>query len=369
MSIQHMDFPSGSDGLWGYGNINCLDYADDGVYAYVNKATILGLNGCSMVEDPDPNVTGACLIVYRNTTNNYSDQLRYVLTSTKTTVGMCGRIYLSSLPEDNLANPAIYVFKDGGNNRMVELTVLSTGALRVLYDIDGTQETYDTPGPVLVAGTWFHVEMKCDFTAGDIEVRVEGVTQINLTGQDISNAGTCAQVAFGCENGVGLVQSPNQVYYKDFVIWDGDGSGNNDFLGAVQVYDLYPDGDSSFNWTASTGSTGYNLIDEAPSNDADYIYADDTPPAASLFTMNDLPEDVSSIRGIKTYARMRKTDGGDGWAQISMVSNGTAGNGTDRPVTTAFTYWSDIFELDPDTSANWTRSGVNAALLQINTTT
>ena len=37
MSIQHMDFPSGSNGLWGYGSYSELNDADDGIYAYVLK--------------------------------------------------------------------------------------------------------------------------------------------------------------------------------------------------------------------------------------------------------------------------------------------------------------------------------------------
>ena len=367
MSIQHMDFPSGSDGLWGYGSYDELNDADDGIYAYIRKAGDDVESGCSMVEDPDPNVTGACLTTRRTLTNNYTEQLRYVLSSGKTTVGVAFRLYLPSLPSANVYTPPVINFNDSGNNREICLTMDTTGALRVKYDMNDTEEQYVTPGPVLVAGTWYHIEIKVDYTAGDIEVRVEGVPQIELTGQDIGT-GPCAQIALGCQNGVGEIQSPDRIYYKDLVIWDGDGSVNNDFLGSVQVYDLAPTADDSFNWTASTGSTGYNLVDEAPPNDGDYIYADDTPPAASTFEMSDLPEDVSSIRGIKTFSRARKTDGGDGWMQVSLVSNGTDGNGTDRPVTTNFTYWMDVFELDPDTSANWTRSGVNAALLKIDRT-
>jgi len=368
MSIQHMDFPSGSNGLWGYGSYSELNDADDGIYAYVLKKASSSGRGCAMIEDVDPNVTGAMLEVTANVTNNYSDLIRYVLSSTQNVVGISARVYLPSLPTGGSASyPPIYNFKDISNNRMICWQPLSTGAIQVRYDINDTEESYTTPGPVLVAGTWNHIEMKVDISTGSIEMRIEGVTQVSVTGADIG-ALPVAQVAFGCENGIGNNQAPQSYYIKDLVIWDANGSVNNDFLGAVQVYDLAPTSDASFNWSASTGSTGYNLIDEAPPSDADYIYADDTPPAASTFNLSDLPEDVSSIRGIKTFARARKTDGGDGWMQVSMVSNGIEGNGTDRPVTTAYTYWMDIFELDPDTSANWTRSGVNAALLQIDRT-
>ena len=153
MSIQHMDFPSGSNGLWGYGSYNELDDADDGIYAYVRKAGNDVDIGCSMVEDPDPNVTGACLTTHRTLTNNYTEQLRYVLSSGKNVVGAAFRLYLPSLPTYNVYTPPVINFNDSGNNREISLTMDTTGALRVKYDMNDTEEQYVTPGPVLVPGS------------------------------------------------------------------------------------------------------------------------------------------------------------------------------------------------------------------------
>tara|TARA_B100000678_G_scaffold289414_1_gene299912 strand:- start:12356 stop:13384 length:1029 start_codon:yes stop_codon:yes gene_type:complete len=340
---------------------------DDGVYAYVRNAGDVFSGGCIFVEDPDPNVTGNVLRVRQVTNNNYSEHLRYVLSSGQNVAGMAARVYFPSLPGANVYTPQIFNFNDGGNNRQVALTLDSTGACRVRFDMNDTEEQYATPGPVFVAGTWHHIEMKVDFTAGDIEVRVEGVPVIELTGKDIGT-GPCAQVAFGNQNGVGQIQSPQWIFYKDFVIWDGQGSENNDFFGNVQVYMLDLVSDIVMPWTPSTGTTGWNLLDESPANDADYISADDTPPAACQFGLSDLPEDVTSIRGIKTFIRARKTDGGDGNLQVSMNSDGTDGNGNDRPITTIYTYWTDVFPLDPATDLPWTRFAVNEASIKVSRT-
>jgi len=237
MAIQHMDFPSGSVGIWGPDGSG-VGYMGDGVYAYArNAGGSVNAGGCIFFEDPDPNVTGNVLRIRTTTANNYSEQLRYVLSTTQNVVGMAARVYLPSLPSANVYTPQIFNFNDNGNNREIALTLDTTGALRVKYDMNDTQEEYVTPGPVLVAGTWHHIEMKVDYSSGDIEVRVEGVPQIELTGQDIGT-GPCAQVAFGSQNGTGPAQTPVAIYYKDFIIWDGSGSTSNDFLGGCQVYML-----------------------------------------------------------------------------------------------------------------------------------
>lgn len=365
MTIQHMDFPSGSDGIWGAGV--GTDAPSSGIYAHWVGSTT---NGAYTVSDPDPNVTsGVCLRIDGTTPNSYEDNLRYVLSASKTVVGQAARFYVTSLPTENTATPPFFTFSDSANNRMVQLRPLATGALRVQYDIDDTVETYDTPGICITSDSWYHIEMKCDWTNGDIEVRVEGVPKIDLTGQDIGTLAGCQIVAFGTLNNFATLMSPEAYYVKDWVVWDGDGTENNDFLGAVQVYDILPTSDVTLNWTPSTGSTGYDLIDDVPVNDTTYIMASDALPDISQFTLTDLPEDVTSVAGLKTFVRARKTDGGDGTIQTSIDSGGTLGNGTDRAITTAFTWWMDVFEVDPATATDWTRSGINGAEIVLDRTT
>ena len=153
MTLQHADFPSGSSGIWGP-DAGGVANMDDGVYAYVRNAGDVFSGGCIFVEDPDPNVTGNVLRVRQVTNNNYSEHLRYVLSSGQNVAGMAARVYFPSLPGANVYTPQIFNFNDGGNNRQVALTLDSTGACRVRFDMNDTEEQYATPGPVFVAGTW-----------------------------------------------------------------------------------------------------------------------------------------------------------------------------------------------------------------------
>jgi hypothetical protein len=157
-------------------------------------------------------------------------------------------------------------------------------------------------------------------------------------------------------------------YSKDLLIWDGAGSVDNDFFGSVSIYALLTDADISLNWTPSTGSTGWDLLDESPPNDADYISAPDPAPAAAVMSLTNLPADVTSVRGLISFVRAAKTDGGDGDLQVSLTSGANTDAGADRPMTTAFTYWKDVSEVNPGTGVFWTPTEVDAMDIEFDRT-
>ena len=66
--------------------------------------------------------------------------------------------------------------------------------------------------------------------------------------------------------------------------------------------------------------------------------------------------------------RARKSDGGDGNIQTGLISGGAEVDGSNRPITTAFTYYEDVFEIDPANAAPWTPASADAATFKINRT-
>ena len=330
-------------------------FLDDGVYASTYGATI--------INDPDGVSVGKVLSL-RFSGNERG--IRWVLPAANATVGVAARFYLEQIPASDDDRPTIIQFRDGANDRILGIRVTPTGALEAIDS--GSVVVGATTGPVLTPEAWWHIEAKFNAGTGDIEVRVEGVTVLDDT-DPTPLAPTTSQIACG-SSGSGNSGSTD-VKVKDLVVWDSSGSANNDFFGSVLVYDLAPTADDTFptGWT-STAANGYSVLDSNPPDDGvAYIAADDTPPAAAVFDLEDLPADVTSVRGLITRVRAAKTDGGDGSLQVSMTSNGSDDAGADRPITTAQTYWSDVSELDPDTAAAWTPSGVNAAQLKIDRTT
>lgn len=327
----------------------------DGLYAQTGDAVLS--------TDPDGVSTGK--VMYFQTS---SSTLRRVLPSAIATVGTGGRFWFDGLPTSGIAE--ILAFSDENNVTHITLGVLTTGVITAYRGSSGGTSLGSTSVPVLASGAWNHIEAKVliSDTVGTVEVRVNGVVVLNLTGQDTRNGGVASVGQIRWCSSTASQGFQRDFYLKDITAWSTSGSYNNDFMGDVQVVTLRPASDVSFNWTASTGSTGWDLIDESTPSDTDYISADATPPAASTFSLTDVDSDVTSIKGVMMVGRMLKTDGGDAQVQMSMVSGVSTADGSDRAITTAATYWFDINETDPATSLPWDRVALNAANIKVNRT-
>ena len=355
MALEHCD------DFGSYGTT--ASFLTDGVYA--EKPNVF------LVADPDPSGSGTVVQILQGSS---LANLRYVLQSgAVTTLGVGMRFYMPALPSDNTYRPSPITFCDANNVAQIELSVNTTGTLSVYRgDTSGTLIATSS-APVLTAAAWHHIEMKVLFsqTVGTIEVRVDGVpvTGLVLTGQDTCATALveCSQIRLSIPAKIG--GSPPVYYWRDLVVWNSSGTANNNFMGTVRVLRLVPTSDVALNWTPSTGSTGFDLIDEAsPNDDTDYISAPSTLPAAYQAGLTNLPSDVTSVRALMSMVRMKKTDGGDGQVQVGIKATTNTDQGADRAITAAYAYWRDISELDPDTSAAWTPTAVDGAKLVINRT-
>lgn len=337
----------------------------DGVYASVSRFDLQA--------DPDPSSAGA--MVLRGTGGGLGGEIRKPLSSVQATVGAAARIWPAALPSVAWYGMIPFSFADANANVHIQIAINPSGYIEAYRNdyrdltnrvLIGTSST-----PVMTANAWRHLECKVliHLTAGTVEVRAEGVTVLNLSGiRTLSAIG-------GAATSVGMVSamSPQDggapaMYWKDLILWDSTTGNNNNFFGSCQVLKITPNGDTTLNWTPSTGTTGYNLINETtPDDDGSYVSAPFPIPGISQFTLTDLPVNVSTVRAVQIMHRSRKTDGGDGNIQTSAVSGANTGNGADRPITTAYTYFWDIFDLDPSGSA-WSRTLVNALQLKLNRT-
>lgn len=336
----------------------------DGVYAEYNGG---------MSVDPDGVSSGFVFNRGLPLVNGGFTNLRYVIpVGTPTTAGMALRLWISSLPSDGVATPRPIQFRDAGNGTVAELRVNTTGRIEVAL---AGGATYTSANPAVTANGWYHIEMKYTATTpgatASFEVRVEGLNVLSQTAVVSTGSAAVAQLAVGGSNNFGLT-CPN-FYIKDLVVWDSTGTYNNDFLGSVLVYNLVPTADVALNWTPVGAANGFSILDNIPPNDAAYIDAPNPPPAAYKCDLSNLPINVTSVKGLISFIRASKTDGGDANIQTGIISDpaGTPTTvlGANRPITIAKTYWRDVFETDPDTAAPWLPSAVNLAQLQINRTT
>jgi hypothetical protein len=262
-------------------------------------------------------------------------------------------------------------FLDVGNTPMVTITADTTGRLRAHAGDSQSAAVLTTTNPVITANGWYHMETVVNNSANTVEVRIEGIAVLSGT---ITISADIAQVAWASRTSI--TSASYSWYLKDVCIWNGAGSFNNDFLGSVLVTNLVTTSDVSLNWTPSTGTTGYTILDNIPPVDATFLSA---PYNAGAYEnpyvggMSNLPVETTSVKGIITFVRAAKSDGGDGSLQVGVISDpsGTPATvlGADRPITVAQTYWRDVFEVDPKTSALWLPAAVNLAQIRLNRTT
>lgn len=325
----------------------------------------------SLTTDPDGVSGGHVLHISPTPQNSEQEGLRFVLPSNQNKVGIAQRVWMPGLPGSTYPCPVFAQFRDVANAIMVTLTCDSTGRLLVHAGDSQVTPTATTTNPVITATGWYHIETAVNNSANTVEVRVEGITVISTT---IAVANDISQVMLTSRTNGFSATSP--WYLKDLVVWNGSGSFNNDFLGSVLVTNLVTTADVALNWTPSTGSVGWSILDNIPPNDAQFISA---PYNAGAYEdpyvgqMSDLPVETTSVKGVITFVRAAKSDGGDGSLQVGLISDpaGTPATvlGADRPITVAQTYWRDVFEVDPKTSALWLPAAVNLAEIQLDRTT
>lgn len=315
----------------------------------------------TFLEDPDPNATGPVPWFV-----NFGDALRRPLSGVRATVGISGRYWFSSLLN---TSTALIRIEDTSTAVQISVRMTSVGGLQIWHGLPLTGTLLgETPGPVVTANSWNHISLKAlsDAAAGTAEIQVNGVSKLALTGKNTGAA--YAQVEWSANDGV-HGNSDQPFFLKDMFVWDGLGTQNNDFPGVVQVIGRPPTSDVLTGWTPASGASQFAMIDNSPPLDStQYLTAPLPLPGPSSFGLAALPVDVTSVRALISQCRVRNVDGGDGSFQASLVSAVNTTDGTNRPMTSAFTYYEDVHELDPDTAAPYTPAAANAVKLKINRT-
>lgn len=296
------------------------------------------------------------------------DNIRRVFGLAKTTVRFGAAYFFDALPQ---ASDAVFLskFNDAGNAPQISIYLASTGAIRVFRgDSGGTLLATSTA--LLTANGWNHVETEVtiDDAAGAVECRLNGVTVVSLTGIDTKATANLetSQVVIGHDQNI----HQDALWYVDDMVCSDDQGGTNDtFIGDVKVYTQFPDADTAdVDWTPSSGGSRFAMIDEEdPDGDATYDEATDPGQKMGL-SFPDVDASITQVVGVIMLHKTKKTDAGIANVQLTAESSGDTQDGTDRPMTEAYTLYWDCIDQDPHTGAPWTPSTVNAMTVQVTRT-
>jgi hypothetical protein len=179
------------------------------------------------------------------------------------------RVYVKGLSGSDDRLNTIFEIRHPSGTGHLSLGMRNDGSLRVARSIYSGTTLGTSAAGVLAALTRYFIEMvfTIDETAGSVEVFVNGVSVLSLTGQDTCNVtGETAwtTVAFNAGNATYGVKHTD-VYVAD------DADDDLSPVGECQTdfHQLNGDGNSS-DWTRSTGAVQYATIEEVPVSATDY---------------------------------------------------------------------------------------------------
>lgn len=250
--------------------------------------------------------------------------------------------------------------------------LVDSATLQVDLRLDATGHPQVTRnGTVLGTSTYVfnlgiehYIELKCkiDDSVGTYEVHVDGVQVLVGSSADTKNTAnaTADRVVFGPfgSGSTGVVGAR----IDDIYICDSSGSANNDFLGDIRVDAVLPSGDgSNSGLTTSTGSAHAALVDETPATDDTDYNQSASVGNKDTYAFTDITHTPSAIFGAQVCLQAKKDDAGARSICAVTRSGGSDFDGSAQVLSTSYAVFRTMLELDPNTSAAWTKTNLNAA--------
>lgn len=229
-------------------------------------------------------------------------------------------------------------------------TLIASGSLVIRADvwtmIQGHIVVHDSTGVVVIT----HNNVTSLSFSGDTkETDVDGVRSFTFR----------ASNAYSGEKGLG------KVYIDDLAFNDTSGSYQNSWPGLGGVYLLMPNADGSDNdWTPSTGSDNYAMVDEQPRNTTDWVQALGTG-NVDLYDHEDTPLYIETINLVEVVYQAAVIESGYNEIEDIIYQAGTAyygGTTTITPIVNDYTLFKGTAHyVQPNAAGAWGTAEVNAA--------
>lgn len=185
-------------------------------------------------------------------------------------------------------------------------------------------------------------------------MRCDGNVAFHLTGL---NTGT---------NNIAYLQfsdsTNSDVYFDNFWVFNTSGSHSNTWPnGNMVVQALYPSSDGTYtDWTPNSGSNHYSRVNEAQADDDTTYVSTTTVGNKDTYHYTSLTGVISQVHSVMTTAVYKKDNVSPKSMHILTKSGSTLAESSDILPTTSYNSTSIQYNDDPNTSAQWTTSNVNA---------
>ena len=217
------------------------------------------------------------------------------------------------------------------------------GRLAVLQN-DGTlvgESTYSVH-----TGVWYHIEILVNCTVtGQADILINSVNILSVGG-DFEQSVTLTGV-----NQVRINTQPsgNDLYVCDLRMAEGTDVG----VGDARIVLLKPNADGSFTeWTTSTGTVHYTLVDEVPIDNNDWVESD-TPGKRELFAAEDTIGTYDEIDDVQTVHWVEVLGTGTAKHYVNSVEGGV--------IDSVGKFDLGMWLVEPGSGTNWSQANVDAA--------
>jgi hypothetical protein len=216
----------------------------------------------------------------------------------------------------------------------------------------------------LTADTWHYIELEWKFTTsgngGYMKIYVDGNEVLDTGAENMTTFTFFTSYGFriGCSGNTNQTGG-SRFAFDDLYAMEIDGVEHTAPLGACRVLAMRPSGDAVPNdWTPSTGSDNYALVDDTDVDETDYVDA--------TATGDDDHYDLTPLDGVSTVHGVRfdvACEVVDGTPNLHIgCDNGTADEddmGIPGMGVSGVVNVQEFHQKDPD-AADWTESSVES---------
>jgi hypothetical protein len=237
-----------------------------------------------------------------------------------------------------------------------------TGGLVSLFR-GSTQLAISSPA-LFSTNAWTFVEIMAtiDNTAGAMAVRLNNQPAVSVSGVDTqtSTNPSWGGVNFFPDLGSGAVLI-DDFRYNDTSTGPGT-YPNNSWIGDMRVATLFPTANATpIDWTPLTGANWQEVSETAFDGDTSYN-ATATAGDEDLFNLGTLSAVIDQIASVQLITGAREVDAGSHTFSQQLSVGGTDHSGATNALGVGYTFFSDMFPVNPTTGASWTLADVNSML-------
>lgn len=272
-----------------------------------------------------------------------------------------------AIPNNGTNGGPMLAFKDAsGSGFQFSLQFTQAGVVNAYRGNAGTLLGSSAAGAIPIAGAsknWCYLEVGVvlSATVGQINVHVNGVSVLALT--SLNNCGGTGTACGAWQVGSGApTDNVSSINFMHHYFADATGSSPWDtYLGDVRVQTTLPVSNNSVAFTPEGNAANWqNAATVPPVPGTDYNQ-DATVTAQDTFNTGTIAASITSILGVNVKVLAEKSDAGARSLQTVLISSSTTVTGTGTALAQTAQQLRTMYQTDPNTSAQWTLTNVNAA--------